>query len=173
MKITASIRYASIADAGMLNSLAARTFYDAFAEANSRETMEAHMSKAFTLERFSEDLRDPRAKFLIAEAEGVSAGYAMLYEGEAPDCIGLRPAVEIVKFYVEQKFHGTGVAQTLMEACLDEARQMGCSTVYLGVWEHNPRAMAFYRKFGFDIIGTHIFQLGDESQNDYWMERAL
>src|SRR5262245_61277915 len=112
MKITASIRYASIADAGMLTRLASRTFYDAFAKDNSPESMEAHMSKAFTLERFSEDLRDPRAKFLIVEAEGASAGYAMLYEGEAPDCIRLRPAVEIVKLYVEQKFHGTGVAHT-------------------------------------------------------------
>ena len=173
MKITPAIRFASVADAEMLTQLAARTFYDAFAASNSPETMEAYMSKAFTLEGFSEDLADPHANFLIAEVEGAPAGYAMLYDGETPECVSLRPAVEIVRMYVERQFHGSGVARTLMEACLEEAKGRGCRTVYLGVWEHNPRAQAFYRKFGFDVVGTHIFEMGAEAQTDYWMERTL
>lgn len=170
---TTSIRPASFADAQMLKELAVRTFHDAFAETNSAENMEVYMSKAFSLERIREELADPQARFLIAEVEGDPAGYAKLSAGEPPECVRLRPTQEIVRLYVEQRFHGTGVARTLMEACLEEAARAGCRGVYLGVWEHNPRAQRFYRKFGFEVVGEHGFQMGHEAQIDLWMERPL
>ncbi len=135
--------------------------------------MEAYMAGAFTPERMSSELADPRAKLLIAEVEGAPAGYAKLSNAETPDCVRFRPAMEIVRFYLDQRFHGSGVAHTMMQACLDEALRAGCRGVFLGVWEHNPRAQAFYRKWGFEIVGMHIFQMGDDPQTDYWMERKL
>jgi ribosomal protein S18 acetylase RimI-like enzyme len=60
-----------------------------------------------------------------------------------------------------------------MEACFDNARESGHKTVYLGVWENNHRAIAFYRKCGFEVVGSHVFQMGDEAQNDFLMERSL
>ena len=86
--------------------------------------------------------------------------------------MGFAP-VELERFYVDRQFHGIGVAQTLMQACLDRARQSGHGTVYLGVWENNHRAIAFYRKCGFGVVGSHVFQMGDEAQNDLLMERRL
>jgi ribosomal protein S18 acetylase RimI-like enzyme len=168
-----TIRYATPADAAMLRDLAARTFYDAFAATNTPENMEAYMAEAFTPARIASELADPYATILIAEVEGVPVGYARLGGGEAPDCVSARPAMEIVRLYVEQRCHGGGVAHALMQACLDEARRAGCRGVFLGVWEHNPRAQAFYRKWDFEIVGTHIFQMGNDPQTDYWMERTL
>jgi ribosomal protein S18 acetylase RimI-like enzyme len=43
----------------------------------------------------------------------------------------------------------------------------------LGVWEHNPEAIAFYRGWGFEQIGTHTFQLGASAQTDFVMARSL
>jgi ribosomal protein S18 acetylase RimI-like enzyme len=60
-----------------------------------------------------------------------------------------------------------------MQACFDRAGQSGHGAIYLGVWEHNHRAIAFYRKCGFEVAGSHVFQMGDEAQNDLWMERRL
>lgn len=162
-----------MADAEMLTGLAARTFYDAFASTNTPESMEAYMAKAFTTRQLSAELADPRAMFLIAEVEAVPVAFAKLYDGEVPDCVGGFVAIEIERFYVDQQFHGQGIAHTLMQACLDCAIQSGYRTVFLGVWEHNPRAIAFYRKHGFEIVGAHVFQMGDEAQNDFWMARQL
>lgn len=173
MLITPSIRPATMADVEMLTELAARTFYDAFASTNTPESMEAYMSKAFTLRQLSAELADPHATFLIAEVEAIPVAFAKLYDGEVPDCVGGSAAIEIERFYVDRQFHGSGVAQTLMQACLDYAAQAGHRTVCLGVWEHNPRAIAFYRKHGFEIAGSHVFQMGDEAQNDFWMVREL
>ena len=60
-----------------------------------------------------------------------------------------------------------------MQACLDEAAEAGARTIYLGVWEHNPRAIAFYRKWRYEMAGSHIFQFGDEAQTDFWMQRPV
>lgn len=131
------------------------------------------MSQAFTAQQVSSELADPRATFLIAEIEGTPAGYAKLLAGEAPDCVKGEAPIEIIRFYIDQQFHGSGVAHTLMQACFDLAKQLGHQTIFLGVWEHNPRAITFYRKWKFEIVGSHVFQMGDEAQNDFWMAREL
>jgi len=65
------------------------------------------------------------------------------------------------------------VGASLLRACLDEARRAGHRTIWLGVWERNERARAFYRKWDFREAGTQIFQLGSDAQTDVVMERAL
>jgi ribosomal protein S18 acetylase RimI-like enzyme len=173
MKSTISIRAATAGDAEMLTELARRTFHDAFATMNSPENIEAYMSQNFTLQKFSAQLAASRVIFLIAEIEATPVAFAKLYDGDAPDCVSGNAPIEIERFYVDRRFHGKGVAQTLMRSCFDRARQSGHETIYLGVWEKNHRAIAFYRKCGFDLVGSHVFQMGDEAQNDLLMERSL
>ncbi len=173
MKTTPSIRIATAADAEALTELALRIFYDSFAPMNSPENIEAYMSRNFTVEKLSAQLADPRVTFLIAEIETAPAAFAKLFDGAVPDGIKGSAPIEIERFYVDRQFHGAGVAHTLMQSCFDRARQSGYKTIYLGVWEHNHRAIAFYRKWGFEIVGSHPFQMGDETQNDFLMERRL
>lgn len=157
----------------MLTEFARRVFYEAFAPMNSPGNMEAYMSQNFTTQKFSAQIADPRVIFLIAEIGAAPAAFAKLYDGDVPECVGGAATVEIERFYVDRQFHGKGVAQTLMKACFDRARLSGHETIYLGVWENNHRAIAFYRKCGFEVVGSHIFQMGDEAQNDLLMERRL
>jgi ribosomal protein S18 acetylase RimI-like enzyme len=81
--------------------------------------------------------------------------------------------VEIRRFYVDRPFHGRGIAQALMRAVEETARTLGGRTLWLGVWERNPRAIAFYSKCGFVDVGQHDFILGTEEQTDRVMARAL
>lgn len=173
MRIIPQIRPATIADADMLTQLAARTFYYAFADMNTPENMQAYMSKAFTVPQLTAELSDPQAKFLIAEVEGVPAGYAKLQAGKTPACVTGPKPVELVRLYVEQKFQGSGIANDLIQASFDEARSLGHRTIYLGVWEHNHRAQSFYFRWNFRVIGSHIFQMGSDAQLDWLMERDL
>lgn len=100
-------------------------------------------------------------------------GYARLMEGApAAGITGLHP-IEIVRIYARKEWIGHGVGAALMRACLSEAEKRGCDTLWLGVWERNLRAHAFYRKWGFAEAGTQTFQLGDELQNDFLMQRSI
>jgi ribosomal protein S18 acetylase RimI-like enzyme len=60
-----------------------------------------------------------------------------------------------------------------MAHVLGRAKAAGAATLWLGVWERNPRALAFYRKWGFDVVGEHTFNLGDDPQRDFMMRRDV
>jgi diamine N-acetyltransferase len=167
------IRPAVLADAADLVELATRIYYETFVAVNTPENMQAYLSQAFTLCQFEADLRDPRVAFHVAVADDRLIAYLKLVDRPAPECIQGELPVELERFYVDKRWHGTGVAAALMDTCLSEAQQRGFKTMYLGVWEHNDRAQAFYRKWGFTRVGEHIFQMGDDPQTDWWMARPI
>lgn len=172
-KIDLLIRPASIADASVLAELGARTFAETFAADNSPENMAAYLADSFSRTLQAAELNDPDSNFLIAEIAGVAVGYAMLRAGEAPPGIANEAQIELVRLYAAREWLGVGVGAALMQACMREAKQRGCRTLWLGVWEHNRRARAFYRKWKFREVGTHIFQLGNDAQTDILLECSL
>jgi ribosomal protein S18 acetylase RimI-like enzyme len=168
-----SIRRASTEDAESLAELGARTFAETFAADNSPEDMAAYTAASFSLEALTAELTDPLSIFFIAEIDGSAAGYAKLHPGEVPESVGEEKSIELVRLYVARAWLGRGVGPALMRRCLAEARERGFQTIWLGVWERNYRAQAFYRKWDFHEVGEHIFQLGSDPQRDVVMRRAV
>jgi diamine N-acetyltransferase len=168
-----TIRNATNADAPLLAEIGAKTFYETFAADNTPEDMAAYLAESFRVDKLAVELADPAGCFLIAEAGSATAGYAKLQNGQPPDCVSGYPTIELVRLYVLQAWLGHGVGAALMRACLDEAARLGCETIWLGVWEHNARARAFYRKWGFEQVGSHVFKLGDDLQTDLLMQRSV
>lgn len=167
------IRAATSADAALLAELGAQTFYETFAAENTPENMTAYLASAFGPEIQAAELADPASRFFIAECGGVVIGYARLYAGEPPACIGDPEAAELQRIYVIQEWLKRGVGALLLQTCLREARAAGHQTIWLGVWERNPRAIAFYQRWEFEPVGTHVFQLGTEAQTDLLLRRRL
>lgn len=133
----------------MLAALARDTFFEAFASSNNAADMAAHLERAYGVDQQAAELADPDIVTLIAQLEGRTVAYAQIRPGKTPACVtGPRP-IELWRFYVIAERHGHGTAQALMERVLGEARARGAGTLWLGVWERNPRARAFYRKYGF------------------------
>lgn len=168
-----TIRRGTHADAGLLSELGARTFSEAFAADNTPEDLAAYMATSFNVQQLTAQLDDPASTFLIAEVNGNAAGYARLLAREPAEGIAGAKPVELVRLYVLREWLGRGIGEQLMRACIDAARQAGHETIWLGVWERNARAQAFYRKWNFRTVGEHIFPLGADRQRDLLMERAL
>ena len=168
-----TLRPADLDDANLLAELAARTFAEAFAADNTSEDMASYLASEFSVEQVTAQLTDPASTFLIAEVDGVAAGYARLHAGKRAEGIeGARP-IELVRLYALREWHGRGIGEALMRECINEARDAGYETIWLGVWEKNARALAFYRKWDFRAVGEHLFQLGSDAQNDILMERVI
>ncbi len=157
----------------LLAELGARTFSETFAVDNTPENMAAYLAASFTHKQLAADLADLRCIFEIAETDGVAVGYAMLRSGALPEKVAAEPSIELVRLYVSRDSLGSGIGAALMQACIDEAKHGGHQTLWLGVWEHNHRAQAFYRKWNFREVGTHLFQLGDDPQTDLLMQRSI
>jgi len=165
------IRRGEASDAELLAELGARTFSETFAADNTPENMSMYLASAFSPAQQASELSDSRSSFHIAEIDGVAVGYALLRTGEVPDGVSGDQPIELVRLYVSKESLGTGVGAALMQACIDDAKQKGHQTLWLGVWENNTRAQAFYRKWNFQDVGTHVFQLGDDPQTDILMQR--
>ena len=161
-------------DAGLLASLGARLFEEAFGTANAPDDMRAYLATAFSVETQAAELSDPdRVTVLATSAEGDPIGYAMLkYRRDLESVAAVEP-VELQRIYVDRRWHGRGVGNALMERCVTLARAAGAGAIWLGVWQENPRAIAFYRRLGFEVVGTQTFQLGTDRQEDFIMARSL
>lgn len=164
-----TIRRATEADAAALAALAEHTFRDTFAGENSREDMQIHCAKSYSAELQLREVLDPQRVTLLAEVDGSLAGFAQLLLRSATHSLSSDNPSELNRLYVLSKWHGLGVARDLMGAVLSTAARKKSGHVWLGVWERNEKAIAFYRKFGFVVIGAHDFVLGTDAQRDLVM----
>lgn len=170
---TLIIRRATAGDAEPLADLALRSFLDAFAAQNDEDDVAAYTSCVYGPAQQAAEIANPRIVTLVAETDGRLAAYVMLRSGTtAPGLVGPEP-VEIMRFYVDRPWHGTGVAHRMMDAALRTAREQGARTAFLAVWEHNLRALAFYTRRGFAVVGAQDFLLGSDLQNDLVMSRPV
>lgn len=175
------VRPATVADAPRLSQLGATTFRETFEGENTPEDMARYVADAFTPDRQAAEITDPAGTVLLAEHRGRSAdadgaelvGYVHLVPGPAPAAVQGPAPLELKRLYVVRAWHGQRVAQALMDAALDAARARGAETLWLGVWERNPRAVAFYAKYGFTRVGEHTFVLGTDAQTDWVLARPL
>jgi ribosomal protein S18 acetylase RimI-like enzyme len=168
------LRPALPADAAVLSTLAARTFTETFRGHHSPEDLAAFVEGAYNLPKIQAELADPDRDWFIAESAGEAVGYALQRWGHREPCVtGPDPVVEVERIYALAGFQGRGLGPALMQACVDLARMKGGRTMWLGVWERNPRAIAFYLKWGFREVGDHRFLVGCDDMRDLILEREL
>ena len=167
------IRAATLADAAPLTAIAERTFRETFTVDNSEENIELHCAQRFSAEIQSEEISDPQMTTLLAEVASELVGFAQLRSGQAAACVkGDRPT-ELHRIYVSSEWHGRGVADKLMRAVYASTARAGSDCIWLGVWERNLKAIAFYRKCGFSVVGDHVFVLGRDRQRDLILAAQL
>lgn len=168
-----TIRRANRHDAKQLSLLAEETFRDTFGAVNTPEDMATHCRTSYSEAVQAEEIANANMVTLLGEIEGRQVGFAQLRWGRAPSCVAAETPGEIQRLYVVSDCHGKGVARDLMHACLEELKRRGCDLAWLGVWERNPRAISFYKKWGFVEVGAQIFPLGSDPQRDIVMARSV
>jgi ribosomal protein S18 acetylase RimI-like enzyme len=168
-----TLRPAVPGDAALLADLGRRTFGETFEASNSAENLQAFYAATYTQAIQAAELADPEGWYCVAEVDGEGIGFARLRRGETPTCITGPAPIELQRIYVLRAWHGLKAGPALLARCLEEARARGARTLWLGVWERNDRALAFYRRHGFAVAGDHRFSVGADPQRDLIMVRSL
>lgn len=163
----------TVSDVSILRGIARDTFIETFSEANKAEDMERYLTENFSEEQLARELSNPDSFFYVAEVNGHVVGYLKLNTAHAQTEPQAADALEIERIYVLSSYHGHGVGQALYHHAMSVAEDRKASYVWLGVWEHNHRALRFYEKNGFIAFGTHIFQLGNDQQTDILMKKSV
>ena len=170
---TITLRRAEAADAAALAAFAESTFRETFAHANSEVDLSLHCTKNFSAAIQGVEIADPRTIIFLAEHDAKLAGFAQLVLGRPVDCVHADRPSELFRIYVAGEWHGKGVSIRLLLSTLEAARRAGSDYLWLGVWERNAKAIAFYRKVGFESVGEHEFLLGRDPQRDLIMGLGL
>ena len=167
------VRPGVAADAEALTELSRTTFLETYAVHNTPEDMALYLRQSLTVGQWADILANPDHLVLVLEDGNGLAGYAELRQGFVPDSVKTAVPIELSRFYLRKDRFGQGLGTVLMNAVVGAAQARASSAIWLGVWQKNERAVAFYRKSGFEVVGTQVFPLGKDLQDDWIMMKAL
>lgn len=163
----------TLEDLHSLQKISAETFYDTFKDQNSAENMNAYLEKAFNLEQLEKELSNAASQFYFIFHQNDLAGYLKVNTDDAQSEKMGADSLEIERIYIRSPFQKLGLGKHLFNKAVEIAEQLHKGTIWLGVWERNENAIAFYQKMGFVQMGEHSFYMGDDEQIDIIMKKKL
>lgn len=169
MNIT--IRRCTLEDVQQLQEISYETFNETFREQNSPENIDDYLEKAFNRPQLEKELKNPSSQFFFAYVNNELAGYLKINTDQAQSEKMSEDSLEIERIYIKQSFQKHGVGKQLFQQALQIAKELNKQQMWLGVWEKNEKAIAFYQKIGFVLTGQHSFYMGDEQQIDLIMTK--
>ncbi|MFV8772421.1 GNAT family N-acetyltransferase [Aerococcus urinaeequi] len=156
----------SVADVDELRAVSIETYTDTFGEFNSDENMRIYLEDAYNREKLTAELTETNSQFFFLKENNETVGYLKLNVGDAQTEHLNDNLLEIERIYVRTAFLRHGYGTKLIQTAEEIARDLGVNGMWLGVWEHNQRALNFYSKMGFRHISQHSFFMADDEQID-------
>ena len=160
-------------DIKKLQTIAKQTFTETFGSQNTAEDLAKFLNEEYDFNKLKSEVADPESFYYFCYFNDELAGYLKLNIGSAQTESDYPEALEIQRIYVLQKYQGQKIGLSMMQHTIAVAKKIKKSQVWLGVWEKNLKAQAFYRKSGFEKVGSHDFVLGDDIQTDYILVKEL
>lgn len=171
--MTTTIKKCTLEDLRLLQDLSIETFYETFKNQNSPENMRDYLGRAFSLVQLEKELSDSSSEFYFIYANGEIAGYLKINTNEAQTELMDNHSLEIERIYIKGNFQQRGLGSYLINKAIEIAIKRNKKKIWLGVWEKNESAIAFYKKIDFVQTGAHSFYMGDEEQTDFIMTKTL
>jgi diamine N-acetyltransferase len=168
-----TIREATQVDLPAILQVAISSYEDTFAVFNTRENMDAFYAENYTLPRFASEFDEPYSVLFVACRANQVVGFVRLRISHEADEYLEGTAIELQRLYIHPDHQGVRAGALLMQRSLDYAVAHRFDWIWLGVWERNFKAQAFYAKHGFIRFGEHVFQMGDDPQIDWLLKRKL
>lgn len=171
--MTINLKKCTLEDLRLLQEISYETFNDTFKHQNSPENMNAYLERAFNLNQLEKELSNISSQFFFAYFNNEVAGYLKVNTNDAQSEEIGDESLEIERIYIKSKFQKHGLGKYLINKAMEIAVKENKRKIWLGVWEKNENAIAFYKKMGFDQTEAHSFYMGDEEQMDFIMTKTL
>lgn len=166
-----SIRLASCADAASIAVLGAQVFAATYGHSVSLADLQYYLGNTYSTSAVLQDINDAKKTILVADdSDGTLLGYAYVARDTNEPCLaGIASKAELQRLYVSPSVHGRGIGKLLAGEAEALIRNEGIAHLWLGVWEHNTKAISFYERRGYAAVGKHMFSIGKAPQRDVIM----
>ena len=171
MEIT--FRKCSIEDIVPLQKHSIATFTEAFKAQNNPKDFQAYLAKAFSEAQLLSELENENTSFHFVEKQGEWVGYLKTNVLEAQGELREPEGMELERIYVKPPLQGQGIGLKMISFAESLAIKQGKTYLWLGVWEHNAKAIRFYERHGYKKFDTHSFYMGNDKQTDWLLKKKL
>jgi len=168
-----NIQKCSHEDLQQLKNISIETFTETFKDQNSPESLNAYVARAFNLKQLEKEVSNRFTQFFIVNMNDDATGYLKVNTHDAQSEKMGDESLEIERIYIKNKFQKHGIGKMLIAKAAEVAIECKKTKIWLGVWENNENAIAFYNKMGFVQTGSHDFYMGEEKQIDLIMTKSL
>lgn len=171
--MTIKIRKCTLQDLHTLQEISIQTFDETFRAKNKPENIEAYLKMNFQSSLLKKELAHPSSEFYFIYYNNQLAGYLKLNTLDAQTEKMNEDSLEIERLYLLSSFQKKGLGDEWMNFAFKRAKELNKQTIWLGVWEKNVNAIAYYKKYGFKKVDAHSFYMGDEEQIDWIFSVSL
>lgn len=159
----------------LLVQLEQQTFAETFEGVYTPEDLATFLHDKKSSDALLKEMIQPGSSYFIIYYDQVPAGFLKINLHRQPDSGGPLPGpvLELEKIYILKAFQGKELGKLLIKKTMDIASNNQVKTVWLGVWEHNHKALRFYEQQGFERFGEHIFRIGNQEDTDWLLKKHL
>jgi diamine N-acetyltransferase len=168
-----NITLVGINEVNTLQKISIATFNQAFEHQNTKADIALHAQKSYAIEKLLHEINNAESQFYFLYAENNLAGYLKINWGKAQTENKFANSLEVERIYLLNPYQGKGLGKQFIEFAISQALQKKLDIIWLGVWEHNTNAIAFYKKLGFNPFSTHIYVVGTDPQTDILMSKTI
>jgi diamine N-acetyltransferase len=159
------IRKAIESDAWGILKIAAPSFLSTHASSAAKEDLDWFINQNYNLEAFKKDIADESNEYYILQFENKIVAYAKLVLHTHIDSKTIQPLTKLDRFYVDPEFVGKGVSKSFFQFIVELSKSKNQKGIWLYTWTGNTRAINFYRKQGFEIVGAFDFPISPNHTN--------
>jgi diamine N-acetyltransferase len=168
------VRMARVQDAKNLSVFAKNTFVDTYAGMVDRTELLDYSNETFHLDNQLNEIINPdNLIFLAEDDESNLLGYALIQYRSLKFTHRVYRQCELKRIYLSNKVFRKGIGTRLLNAVKGTLSKQGIETLYVGVWDKNSRALAFYFKNGFKEVADTHFELGNQTCRDLVLQCAI
>jgi ribosomal protein S18 acetylase RimI-like enzyme len=151
-------------DAAVISSIGRQSFRDAFAHLfEDGKVLQEYLDYTYNVDKIAKSIRKENNVFFLAFVENVPVGFAKVKRHSLNEQIDSIAQMELQKIYVLTYYHGSGAGAALMQRVLDFANEIKPDFLWLDTHMTNEKAIRFYEKNGFAIVGKHHFVIGEQT----------
>lgn len=156
---------AEIKHAALIAQIGEKTFWESHGVSASKANITEFVSKKYTKETIEKELVNPNNLYYLIYYDNKIAGFSKIVLNTPNGNIPFKNVTKLDRFYLLKAFYGQKLGQILFDFNVELSRKNQQNGIWLAVWVENKRAINFYQKAGFKVVGKYDFQISKTHSN--------
>ena len=152
-------------DLAELTSVAKETFIQSHGHNANTADIQLYLDANYTRDIFKAEINQPNAAYRLLFYKNEMVGYSKIVLDQPAANVEVKNIAKLARIYILEAFHGLGLGEELFNFNMNQAKEKNQAGIWLFTWIENKRAIRFYEKMAFKIIGSHDFRISETHSN--------